>query len=156
MRERERERGTRSIIPTEAASEGEERGGEGKQGRLKGKQASQCLMEASRRPLLLLLSPRLRGDVGGSRGCRWRRWTRHLSFTLPPAGARSPPLASYLSSAHCYSWWRHLGNSHSPFLLSSSLSSPFSLLRRSSRTLSRAVHLSVPICLLLSPLSDSP
>ena len=146
---------TRSIIPTEAASEGEERGGEGKRGRLKGKQASQCLMEASRRPLLLLLSPRLRGDVGGSRGCRWRRWTRHLSFTLPPAGEHVLHLSASYLSAHCHSWWRHLGNSHSPFLLSSSLSlslSLFALLRRPSRTLSRYIHLSVPVCLLLSPL----
>ena len=144
---------TRSIIPTEAASEGEERGGEGKRGRLKGKQASQCLMEASRRPLLLLLSPRLRGDVGGSRGCRWRRWTRHLSFTLPPAGEHVLHLSAFYLSAHCHSWWRHLGNSHSPFLLSSSLSLSLSLSLSSPFS---AVHLarSLAIYTSLSPFAS--
>lgn len=146
---------TRSIIPTEAASEGEERGGEGKRGRLKGKQASQCLMEASRRPLLLLLSPRLRGDVGGSRGCRWRRWTRHLSFTLPPAGEHVLHLSASYLSAHCHSWWRHLGNSHSPFLLSSSLSLSLSL-RPSPPSISHALSLYTPLCPRLPPSLASP
>lgn len=42
----------------------------------------------------------------------------------------SPP-----TSVHCYSWWRHLGNSHSPFLLCCSLCpSRFSAVRP--RTLS--------------------
>lgn len=92
---------------------------------------------------LLLLSPRLRGDVGGSRGCWWRRWTRHLSFTLPPAEAGSPPLTSYLRPLlHLVAPSWQLPLSFSPLLLSL----PFTV-RHSPRTLS----CSVPVCLLFLP-----
>ena len=98
--------------------------------------------------------------AASSRRCRWQSRLPveavDTSFIFYPSScwrARSPPLCLLplcpLPLLVAPSW--QLPLSFSPLQLSLSLSL-FALLRRPSRTLSRYIHLSVPVCLLLSPL----